>query len=200
MPMKVIRFLVFIALVLCCSAGYGQTTQMPFVFTLYGGLFFPSNIHFEDMYQSHSDLIWGGGVALPVEGSLYITADEAFFRTKAFVDPGLDSSASLAENFIHVGLLMKQPLSGGIFMRLMGGVNYVSVKQTFSSPNAPDISQEAENKVGFFFGSGVEEMLSDQTASIFGDVVYDYRRSHEKELEGDWGGVRIVLGVHLFLF
>lgn len=198
--MNMIRLLIVLLLIQGCSTLYAQTTQMPFVFTLYGGLFFPSNIHFADMYQSHSDLVWGGGVALPVEKSLYITADEAFFRTKAFVDPGQDSSASLAENFIHFGLLMKQPVSGGVFLRLMGGLNYVSVKQTFSSPNAPDQSIEAEKKVGFFIGSGVEEMLPDASASLFGDVVYDYRRSHEKELEGDWGGVRVVLGVHLFLF
>ncbi len=198
--MNKMRLLFSLTFILVSHCLYAQDGQQPFVFTLYGGLYFPANIHFADQYKSHSDLIWGGGVSLPVENLLYLTLDDAFFRTKAFVDPGQDSSASLYENFIHFGILLKQPVSRSIFFRLMGGANYLAVKQTFSSPHAPDQSFEAEKKVGFFLGAGVEEMLPDGTASLFSDVVYDYRRSHEKTMEGDWGGVRIVLGVHLFLF
>jgi hypothetical protein len=198
--MNKLRLLGIVVFFLSAHSLYAQTSQMPFVFTLYGGLYFPSNIHFADEYRTHSDLLWGGGVALPVENLLYLTVDEAFFRTKAFVDPAQDSSASLSENFVHVGVLLKQPVSRSIFFRLMGGVNYVTVNQSFTSPQAPEQTLEAEKKMGFFAGCGVEEMFPDGTASLFGDIVYDYRRSHEKELEGDWGGVRIILGAHLFLF
>lgn len=198
--MNKVRFLVGLVVILISHNLYGQDSQQPFIFTLYGGLYFPANIHFAEQYQSHSDLIWGGGVALPVENLLYVTIDDAFFNTKAFVNPGQDSSASLSENFVHFGVLLKQPLSRSIFFRLMGGANYLTVKQSFTSPHAPEQSIEAEKKVGFYVGTGVEEMVPDGSASLFGDVVYDYRRSHEKTMEGDWGGVRIVLGVHLFLF
>ncbi len=181
-------------------AGVAHSQQMPFVFTLYGGLYFPANLHFTQDYNSHSDLIWGGGVALPITDQLYFTIDESFFNATAFIDPALDSSRSLSEKFTHVGILMKQPLSQATLLRLLGGVNYVPVKESFTSPHSLEQSFEAEKKIGFFLGTGLEEMFPDGRASLFADIVYDYRHSHLKEMEGDWGGVRGIVGVHLFLF
>lgn len=177
-----------------------QSSQQPFIFTLYGGLFFPSTYGFADRYHSNSDLIWGVGVALPVSALLDITADESFFKTNAFIDPALDSSASLEEHFIHVGILVKQPLMQLISLRLSGGLNYVSVQQTIAGPSTPQSTVSAPKKVGYYGGAGIEELVPDLHLSFFCDLVYDYRRLYQQDLDGDFGGVRAVLGVNLILF
>jgi hypothetical protein len=198
MKRTVSGFILLLLAVVLPQAAHSQ--EMPFVFTLYGGLYFPANQQFSGQYRSRSDLLWGGGIALPMEGLLYATFDESFFSATAFLDPSIDSSISLSEKFLHAGILMKQPLSGAVLFRIMGGMNYVTVKQSYTSPRSPEKSLEAEKKIGFYLGAGLEEMFPDGRASLFGDFVYDYRRSHLKQMEGDWGGVRAVVGVHLFLF
>lgn len=180
------------------TAGQAQP-QPPFIFTAYGGLFFPSYTQFKDTYQSNSDLIWGIGVSLPVYSSLYLIGDMSFFKSEALVVPAIDSASALEERFIHVGILSKQPLAGSVLLRLSGGFSYVTIQQRTWSSRPAERFVEADKKIGYFGGIGVEQFLSPHL-SLFGDVLYDYRRSRQKELSGDFGGVRLVLGVHAHLF
>ncbi len=182
------------------AVAQNDEAQPPFIFTLYGGLFIPSNIHFQDVYNSNSELLYGFGATLPIGGTLFLASDVAFFKAEASVDPSRDSSIQLEQRFFHLGIISKQPVAKRLFIRLTGGLNYVTVKQRLTSPQSLELSTEAEKKIGYFMGIGIEQMFEDGRASLFGDIVYDYRRSHQKELEGDFGGVRFIVGMHLFLF
>jgi hypothetical protein len=193
-------FIVVLALMFVSSGISLAQQQPPFIFTVYGGLFFPSNEQFHDTYKSNSESIWGVGVCLPIEPFLFLTGDIAFFRPEASINALGDSTVSLEENFIHWGLLAKQPIAPLLFVRLSGGMSYVTVKQKYTSPRAPELTLQADKKVGYFGGIGLEEMVQSGRASFFADIVYDYRRSHQKELEGDFGGMRLVVGLHVFLF
>jgi len=177
-----------------------QEPQPPFTFTFYGGLFFPSHKDFEKVYQSRSELIWGVGIALPIVSFTSLTGDIAFFRAEGFFDRAIDSTAKLEQKFWHVGILHRQAIARLIFLRFAGGLNYVTIKQTTSSPSVSQFSLEAEKKIGYFGGIGIEQMLEDGHLSFFSDVIYDYRRSRTKELPGDFGGLRVVFGVHAILF
>ena len=192
--------LILVAFILLRGSSLRAQGQTPFVFSAYGGLFFPGNDHFKDIYQSTNDLLWGFGGAIPFEGTLHLAGDIAFFRSEAFLDPLKDSVATLEERFIHLGLLNKAPLGKGFSVRLSGGFNYISIKQKTSSPLVPEQSIEGDKKIGYFGGCGIENLLEGGHAALFADVVYDYRRSHQKELPGDFGGLRFVLGVQLILY
>jgi hypothetical protein len=194
--------LIIVLSVAALSQAAAQTAQPPFIFSLYGGLFFPSNLHFKEIYQSTSERIWGVGVCLPVAGSLFLTGDIAYFRAEGFIGSPTDSGSVLEQKFIHAGIISKQPLGAGFLMRLSGGLNYVTVKETRTgSASVGAHSIEADRSIGYYGGIGMESFL-DQSGkiSLFGDVIYDYRRSHQEDLYGDFGGVRTVLGVHLYLF
>ena len=60
-------------------------SQQPFVFTAYGGLFFPSNPDFKDAYRSSSDLLYGGGIGLPLSPTLFLTGDYSWFKPEALL-------------------------------------------------------------------------------------------------------------------
>jgi hypothetical protein len=47
---------------------------------------------------------------------------------------------------------------------------------------------------------GLENMLAGGRMSVFVDGMYDYRRSVERELYGDFGGIRIVGGLSIYWF
>jgi hypothetical protein len=195
--------LLLLLIVLCAfqpGTLYAQSAQQPFIFTLYGGLFFPANLDFPGRYHSNSDIIWGVGVALPATNLLYITGDEGFFKTDAFVDRIPDSTASLEEHFLHAGVLLKHPVTPLISLRLSGGVSFASIKQTITGPSTPRTETEADKKLGYYGGAGIEELVPELHISVFCDLVYDYRRVRQQHLVGDFGGVRAVLGVHLILF
>ena len=176
--------------------------QAPFIFTLYGGLFFPSHVGFKDTYQSSNDLIWGAGGAIPLsEARWSIIGDLAYFRSEAFLDPAQDSLTHLEEKIIHAGLMNKRRVGESeIFARISVGFNYISIKQTVMSPLSLEQSVEGDKKIGYFGGIGAEEVLGDGHTALFMDILYDYRRSHRKELAGDFGGVRVVVGVQVILF
>jgi hypothetical protein len=179
----------------------GKAQDQPFVFTAYGGLFFPSNHRFTQISDSKSDLIWGGGIALPVAMSLYVTGDWSNFNSKALVDPVIDSTVTLDEQFIHFGILNKQRLSLNILLRLSGGLSYSFIREKYSSSLAGGHHIEADKKIGYYGGIGIEQPLDiENHFSIFADVIYDYRRSEKKEFYGDFGGLRLVVGCHLFVF
>lgn len=174
--------------------------QPPFVFTAYGGLFFPSNLHFQQTYGSNSDLIWGLGISLPVQSSIFISADVGFFRPETFLDPSRDSTIALNERFIHAGIIDKLPLAGALFLRLSGGFNYVTITQTIKGPVSGEQSIDADKKIGYYAGLGIEHFIEGSHLSFFVDALYDYRRSNRKELYGDFGGMRVVVGAHIYMF
>ncbi len=174
--------------------------QPPFIFTAYGGLFFPSNPHFQQVYGSSSDLIWGVGVSLPLQSSIFLAADVGFFHTESFLDPGRDSTTALSERFIHVGIIDKLPLAGALFLRLSGGFNYVTVTQTVTGSVSGEQSADADKKIGYYAGLGIEHFIEGSHLSFFADGIYDYRRSDQKELYGDFGGTRFVIGAHIYMF
>ncbi|MBI5021466.1 MAG: hypothetical protein HZB59_08525 [Ignavibacteriales bacterium] len=197
--MKIFRSLTFILLFIPSSFIVAQSQA--FVFTLYGGLFLPSNIDFRSNYKSNSDLIWGGGIGLPMSSTLFATGDLSYFNVKGIADPVIDSTLKLEERFIHIGVLNKQPLTGNFFVRLSGGISYTTIKQKYSSSGSSEITVDADKKLGYYGGIGIEQPLDPQGhLSIFADAVYDYRRSGRKELFGDFGGIRVILGVHMIMF
>ena len=198
--MKEIAFIIVCLTLTQSSLCRSQGSQPPFVFTLYAGLFFPSQTHFEQIYGSRSDAIWGFGAALPIEPLLFLTGDLAYFRSEGYFDRTIDSAAKLEQRFYHVGILTNQTISRLLYIRLSGGFSYVTIKQTTSSPLITEQSVEADRKIGYFGGIGIERLLQEERLSFFADVLYDYRRSHSKELFGDFGGVRIIMGVHIFMF
>ncbi len=58
-----------------------------------------------------------------------------------------------------------------------------------------------EIKIVYYGGIGIEQPLEEEGhISAFIDAIYDYRHSERKELFGDFGGIRIILGINLFLF
>jgi hypothetical protein len=196
--MKRLSGLLIVAL--CLSGALQAQDQQPFVFSFTGGLFFPSHESFSDVYHVNSDIIWSAGVNLPATSTLFVTADIGYFSTEGFPQINADTSAKLEERFIHAGLLTKQQLSGLLFARLMAGFNYVRVRQTVSGSHSAPATIEAENKIGYYGGAGLEEFIPETHFSVFGDVIYDYRRSHQREVYGDYGGLRLVLGVNVILF
>ncbi len=174
--------------------------EQTFIFKLYGGLFFPSNAQFHDLYKSNSEAIWGGGVSLPMGSYVFLDGDIGIFRASTYLDPGSDSSAALEENIIHVGLLHKQQIGRLLFFRATAGLNYITIREKVTSPRSPDVVIEGDKKTGYYAGIGMERMVESGQASIFADLMYDYRRSHRQELEGDFGGVRLIIGLHIILF
>ncbi|MDI6766269.1 MAG: hypothetical protein QME52_05545 [Bacteroidota bacterium] len=199
--MKQKRFFHIVAFWLMFVSTNSIAQEQPFIFTLYGGLFFPSNAKFKQISQSSSDLIWGGGICLPLKPALFITGDISYFRMKALVDAQLDSLIVLNESFIHVGILNKQPLAAKFSLRLASGLSYSTVNLKLSSAQTSERTIDAEKRLGYYFGIGIEQPLDvEYRTAMFADVLYDYRRSENKEIYGDYGGLRIVLGVHLFLF
>jgi hypothetical protein len=168
--MKIICVLILLGTVLGFSTMYGQS--QPFVFTLYGGLFFPSNVNFKTTYQSSSDLIWGGGVCLPMRSYLFTIVDMAYFKTETIIASANDSSMNLTEQFLHVGILNKRQIAGDLFVRLSAGVSYTSVKQSTASLTSPSKSISAAKRLGYFGGVGIEQQLDAQGhVSLFTDVL-----------------------------
>lgn len=188
------------ALLLFFAVSTSQAQQPPFIVSAFGGLFFPSSTEFKDAFKSSSDLIYGGGACLPVQTNLFIIVDYSFFKPEALLNASNDSTISLDERILHIGLLNKQPISPTIFVRLSAGINRITVKQQLSSSQTPTQTAEADRKIGYFGGVGIEELSGDPHVSFFIDLLYDYRRSRQKELYGDFGGLRAVIGAHLYMF
>jgi hypothetical protein len=193
------RFIILILTTLLNLIVLQAQEQPPFILTTYGGLFFPSNIHFKDTYKSTNDLIWGFGACLPMKGTIFLAGDLAFFHSEAFIDTANDSSTTLQEKFFHIGLLSKLPITQSLLFRLTAGVNYVTVTQKISSSRSSEHDIEGDHSAGYFAGFGIEQLFVEDHFSLFSDMIYDYRRLHQRELEGDFGGVRFVIGVHLYL-
>jgi hypothetical protein len=199
MCMKRMCITVIVLLIVTTSIIQAQD-QQPFIITVYGGLFFPAHFHYKEVYQSTSDLVYGFGIGLPVNRSLIVTGDMSFFKSEAILGQVVDSLAKLEEKFIHVGLLSKQPVTASLWIRLFGGFNYITITQSVTGPQSGEQSVDAEKKIGYFGGLGVEHLFDGGRTSLFGDVVYDYRRLHDTNFNGDYGGLRCVIGVNFILF
>src|SRR5258706_9848626 len=110
--MKIFCSLLLVLFIVPASPARAQDEeeQPPFIFTVFGGLFLPSNIHFREMYDANSELIYGFGATFPLGGTLFLASDVAFLKADAYLDPSRDSSAELEQRFIHLGVLSKQPV------------------------------------------------------------------------------------------
>jgi hypothetical protein len=194
-----VRYAILFLLIVCSQPLHAQD-QPPFTFTLQGGLFIPSKEGFKETFQASSDLIWGAGVSLPLGSGLFVTGEISYFRTEGLPDPAIDSTAEYHQRIIHVGIIHKRLLADRIMLRLSGGFNRISVQQKMASSRSTERSLETGNRFGYFGGIGVEQLLDDPHLSFFADVIYDYSRSRERDFPGDFGGVRIVLGVNFILF
>jgi hypothetical protein len=200
--LKCVSFVLVIiaALLVVSSRTQAQGQQQPFIFTAYGGLFFPSYVEFERIYQSSSDLMWGVGVCLPFAENTYATGDIGWFKAEGFFDADHDSAAVLRSKFLHAGILHKQSLGRLFFVRFSGGLSFGSTSQSRSGSHSEEQTVDAEKRLGYFFGVGAERLLDSGRLSFFADAVYDYRRSRSRELFGDFGGLRLVVGAHVYLF
>src|SRR5258708_30209882 len=123
----------FIAALVFVALTHSNAQQQPFIVTAFGGLFFPSSPDFKDTYKSSSDLIYGFGACLPIQHSMFIFADYSFFKPEALLNGANDSSLSLDERILHIGMLSKQPLTSTLSIRLFGGINRITIKQATSS-------------------------------------------------------------------
>ncbi len=197
--MKRISVIVIICLLSSVSLIHAQA-QQPFVLTVYGGLFFPSHLQYQEVYQSNSDIIYGFGIGLPINRHLMVIGDMSFFKSEALLAQMTDSISTLKYKFIHVGLLSKQPFTPSLFLRLSGGLNYNRIMQTTVGLQSSEQSVESEKKIGYFAGIGIEHLFDDGRTSLFADVMYDYRRIHDINFNGDYGGTRVVIGAHFYLF
>ena len=182
------------------SSSVWSQAQQPFIISVQGGLFFPAQAQYKDVYQVSSDLVYGFGIGLPISSTLIATGDMSWFKSEAILGSVTDSTTKLQEKFIHVGLLNKQPINGAIFLRLSGGLNYVTIKQAISGPQSPENGKESDKKLGYYAGIGVENLFEGGRVAMFADAVYDYSRWHDTDFNGDFGGVRAVLGFNFILF
>jgi hypothetical protein len=188
-------------LALLPSASPAQNPPIPPFYQVYGGLFYPSLEDFGGTFNSPSDFVWGMGMGLPVSPDfLYLVVDLSWFRAKALTPGTPDVNSELSQKFIHAGLLNKYYLSTTLAFRFQGGVNYNSIERKVTPAGGTEARTGLPRKIGFYGGIGVENMLAGGKMSLFADAVYDYRRSVEREMYGDFGGVRLVVGMAAYWF
>lgn len=200
--MKKNLFAAAIALMLVLpSPARAQNPSIPPFYQVYGGLFHPSLEGYRATYGSSSDFVWGMGMGLPVSADfLFVVAELSWFNGKAFIPGTPDVNAELKQKFIHIGLMNKYYIAPTLAFRFQGGLNYNSVERTVTPVLEPAVKHELRRKIGYFGGVGLENMLAGGRMSIFADAVYDYRRSVEPEIFGDFGGVRVVAGLAIYWF
>lgn len=189
------------ALPILPSPARAQNPSIPPFYQVYGGLFYPSESGFREAFDAPSDFVWGMGMGLPVSGDfLFIIAEYSWFRAQAYVPGPPEVNRELAHNFIHVGLLNKVYFSPTLALRFQGGVNYNSIERKEIPVGGTETKSGLGRKIGYFGGVGIENAISGGRMSVFADAVYDYRRSTDRAMFGDFGGVRIVAGVSVFWF
>jgi hypothetical protein len=178
-----------------------QDPPIPPFYSVYGGLFFPSDRGFRSTYNSASNFVWGMGLGLPVSADfMYLTADLSWFRAEGFTSLDPDTGSEVSYKFIHAGILSKHFLSTSVAIRVQAGVNYNSVERKIRPAGGEEIRNEVSRKPGFYGGAGLEKYMGGGAMSIFVDFLYDYRRSTDREIYGDFGGYRIVMGASVYWF
>jgi len=196
------RFATVTVLVLALAAGaFAQNPVIPPFYQVYGGLFYPAQKDHRATFGSPSDFVWGMGMGLPVSADfLYLVAEMSWFETKAVVPGTPDTDIALSQKFMHLGLMNKYFLAPTLAVRIQGGLNYNAVEMTSTPVGGTAVKTELGRKFGFFGGLGVENMLAGGRMAVFVDGMYDYRRSVEREMYGDVGGIRVVGGLSLYWF
>ncbi|HLB00208.1 MAG TPA: hypothetical protein VJO14_02385 [Bacteroidota bacterium] len=190
----------FFGLMLCGGAA-AQNPSIPPFYQVYGGLFYPAEENHRATYGSPSDFVWGMGMGLPVSADFfYIISDISWFRTRVVTPSVPDTTTELSQNFIHLGLMNKYFMAKSLTFRFQGGLNYNAIGRKITPAGGTEIKNELPRKFGFFGGVGLENIMAGGKMAVFADLVYDYRRSAEKDLYGDFGGLRIVGGVTLYWF
>jgi hypothetical protein len=180
------------------AAAQFTESRLPFYYAVHGGLFFPSRENFRETYGSASDLVWGFGVAFPITNDfLYMVTDIAWFSSEGLLDAQADSTVRLEERFIHLGLLDKVFISQRDAVRIQAGLSYAQIKEAVTGPVSGELSAELPRKLGYFGGVGLEHIPAGGGLAFYADLLYEYRRSRERSLPGDFGGVRLELGVNV---
>jgi len=191
-----------LALALALPAGaIAQNPSIPPFYQAYGGLFYPTHQDHRTVYGSPSDFVWGMGMGLPMDPHfLYLIVDYSRFSTTTVNRGGMDATIELQYQFFHIGLMNKVFIAPTLAFRAQGGLNYNYIARFTTPAGDVEFKDELGRKIGFFAGAGFENMVAGGKMSIFVDAIYDYRRSTEPVLYGDFGGVRIVGGLSLYWF
>ena len=178
----------------------GDPPIPPFYHT-HAGLYYPAMANFRDAFGVSSDFVWGTGFGMPISPDfLYIVLDFSWFQANAYQPGPPAGEHEMSVAFWHLGLLDKVFITQTVALRFQGGANYNSAEVKFTPVGGPESKVELKRKFGFFGGAGVENQLFGGKMALFADFVYDYRRSTDPLIYGDFGGVRIVAGLEAFLF
>lgn len=183
------------------TGAFGQDPVIPPFYQIYGGLFYPAEINHRATYGTRSDFVWGMGMGLPVSADFfYVITEYSWFKTKAVIPGAPDVSLELSQKFLHFGLMKKYFLAPALAFRFQGGFNYNFIERKVTPVGGRELKNSLGRKIGYFGGMGLENMVAGGRMAVFADLVYDYRRSVERDLYGDMGGIRITAGLSMFWF
>jgi hypothetical protein len=183
------------------GAAHAQEPVLPPFYQIYGGLFFPDYKEYEQMYNASSDFYWGMAMGLPVSADFfYIIGEWAVFNSQGFTSAVRDTSTELTIVFWHAGVMAKHFLAERIALRYQLGLNYNVVKQSYSHSGVMFRENSVPKGLGAFIGLGFERFVLGGQLSFFADFLYDYRRSEDPAIYGDFGGIRIAAGASLYWF
>jgi len=178
----------------------GDPAIPPFYHT-YAGLYYPSLEGYRETFGAPSDFIWGTGFGMPLSPDfLYLVIDFSWFQGNGYTPGPVAGEHEMSVAFWHLGLLDKVFIAKTVALRFQGGANYNSAELKFTPVGAPESKSELKRKFGFFGGAGLENQLFGGKMALFVDVVYDYRRSTDPQIYGDFGGTRVIAGLEAFLF
>jgi opacity protein-like surface antigen len=186
------------------AAQSSKDPSTPPFYQTYGGLFYPTHSDFRETFDAASDFIWGTGFGLPITGEgLFLVIDLSWSKAKAYV-PGQDglpdADAEVSYSFWHFGLLDKPSITEKFALRFQAGVNYNHVETETTVDGSPTVKTELKRKFAFYGGAGAEHFIAEGRMGLFVDLLYDYRRSTDRQIYGDFGGVRLVAGISAYLF
>ncbi len=188
-------------LFLAPAVSNAQDPAIPPFYQTYAGLFYPSHADFEATFGVSSAFTWGTGFGLPLGADhLYLVIDLSWSQAKAY-QPGTPAAEiELSHSFWHLGLLNKIFITNAVAVRIQGGLNYNSIDTKVMPLGGIETKRELKRKFGFFGGIGLENQIFGGRVALFADFVYDYRRSTDPLMYGDFGGSRVVGGLAAYLF
>jgi hypothetical protein len=187
--------------VLVPSGATAQDPEIPPFYQTSVGLFYPAHADFEGTYGVTSEFIWGTGFGVPLSADyFYLVIDLSWFQANAY-QPGTPAAeVELSQAFWHLGLMNKVFITKSVAVRFQGGLNYNSIETKVMPEGGAETKRELKRKIGFFGGAGLENQVFGGRVGIFFDFVYDYRRSTDPLMYGDFGGSRVVGGLAAYLF
>jgi hypothetical protein len=191
----------FLTLPAAASAQSKGDPPIPPFYHTYAGLYYPAIANFRETFGVPSDFVWGTGFGMPISPDfLYLILDFSWFQANGYQPGPPAGEHEMSVAFWHLGLLDKVFIAKTIALRVQGGANYNSAEIKFTPLGAPESKVELKRKFGFFGGVGLENLLFGGKMGLFADVIYDYRRSTDPQIFGDFGGTRVVAGLEAFLF